>query len=78
MSNERPPAIIDAVRERIRIRHYSPRTDMTSAGWIRRYVNLCGRRHSREPDSAEITTFLTHLAVESDTLRSAALHGINF
>jgi integron integrase len=64
MSNQRPPTVIDAVRERIRIRHYSLRTEKTYIGWIRRYLTFCGRRHPRELGSLEITTFLTHLAVD--------------
>jgi integrase len=64
MSTQKPPTLIDAVREKIRIRHYSLRTEKTYVGWIRRYVTFCGRRHPRELGTIEITTFLTHLAVD--------------
>ncbi len=64
MSTERPPTVIDVVRENIRVRHYSLRTEKTYIGWIRRYINFCGRRHPRELGTTEITTFLTHLAVD--------------
>jgi integron integrase len=64
MSSERRETLIDVVRKNIRIRHYSMRTEKTYIGWIRRYVNFCGRRHPRDLGSLEITTFLTHLAVD--------------
>jgi integron integrase len=64
MSSERRQTLIDVVRENIRIRHYSLRTEKTYIGWIRRYVNFCGRRHPRDLGTVEITTFLTHLAVD--------------
>src|SRR5690606_9404623 len=59
-----PPTLFGAVREQIRLRHYSLRTEDTYIEWIRRYVRFCGGRHPRELGASEITTFLTHLAVD--------------
>jgi len=58
------PTVIDVVRENIRLRHYSIQTEKAYIGWIRRYIRFCGSRHPRELGSAEITTFLTHLAAD--------------
>jgi integron integrase len=58
------PTLIDVVRENIRLRHYSIQTEKAYVGWIRRYVRFCSGKHPRDLGSNEITTFLTHLAVD--------------
>lgn len=60
----RPLSLLAAVRDQIRLRHYSLRTETTYIGWIRRFVRFCGGRHPRELGTLEIETFLTHLAVD--------------
>jgi integron integrase len=75
------PTVIDVVRENIRIRHYSLRTEKTYSGWIRRYISFCGRRHPRDLGTLEITTFLTHLAVDrkvSASTQNQALQSLIF
>lgn len=64
MEGPKPLTLFAAVREQIRLRHYSLRTENTYLEWIRRYVRFCGGRHPRQLGPAEITTFLTHLAVD--------------
>jgi integron integrase len=46
------------------LRHYSLRTEKSYLGWIRRYIRFCGGSHPRQLGASEITTFLTHLAVD--------------
>jgi integron integrase len=58
------PSVITVVRENIRLRHYSIQTEKAYVGWIRRYIRFCGQRHPRDLGTIEITTFLTHLAVD--------------
>ena len=58
------PRLLDRVREAIRTRHYSRRTEKTYVAWIRRYVLFHGKRHPAEMGPAEITQFLTSLAVK--------------
>jgi len=45
-----PPALrlLDQVRARIRVKHYSIRTEETYVDWIRRFVLHFGKRHPRE------------------------------
>src|SRR5471030_3190482 len=45
-----PPALrlLDQVRARIRVKHYSIRTEETYVDWIRRFVLHFGKRHARE------------------------------
>jgi site-specific recombinase XerD len=56
--------LIDAFREAIRSRHYSPRTEQTYWYWIRYFVFFHGKRRPREMGAAEVTAFLTWLATE--------------
>src|SRR5687767_13491930 len=60
------PKLLDQVRAVIRSKHYSRRTEATYIDWITRYVRFHKTRHPRELGSADITAFLTHLAVECD------------
>lgn len=64
------PRLLDAVRERLRARHYSYRTEQQYVAWIRRYVLFHGKRHPAEMAAAEIEQFLTHLAVERNVSAS--------
>jgi integron integrase len=57
------PRLLDQVRDRIRLKHYSIRTEDTYIEWIRRFVLFHGKRHPREMGAAEVEGFLTHLAV---------------
>jgi hypothetical protein len=58
------PRLLDRVREAIRTRHYSRRTEKAYVAWIRRYIFFHGKRHPADMGAAEITRFLTSLAVE--------------
>ncbi|MET0280842.1 MAG: integron integrase [Steroidobacteraceae bacterium] len=64
MESPRPTTLFGAVREQMRLRHYSLKTEKSYIGWIRRYVQFCGGRHPRQLGAMEATTFLTHLAVD--------------
>ena len=60
-----PPRLLDRVREAIRARHYSLRTEEAYVGWIRRFILFHKKRHPLEMAEPEINAFVTHLAVES-------------
>ena len=60
----RPPKLLDRVRAAIRARHYSRRTERAYVGWIRRFIVASGRRHPAAMGAAEVTSFLTALAVD--------------
>ena len=61
-----PPSIplLDKVRERIRLKHYSIRTEQAYVDWIRRFILFHGKRHPAEMGGSEIVAFLTYLAIE--------------
>lgn len=65
-----PPRLLDQVRELLRARHYSLRTEESYLSWIRRYIHYHHRRHPREVGPAGITPFLTHLAIEEHVAAS--------
>ena len=56
------PKLLDQVRDVIRRKHFSIRTEQTYVDWIKRYIFFHGKRHPNEMAEAEITAFLTHLA----------------
>ena len=60
----RKPRLLDAVRQEIRLRHYSRQTERAYVGWIRRYILFHGKRHPAEMGAEEVTRFLSSLAVE--------------
>ncbi|WP_228016509.1 phage integrase N-terminal SAM-like domain-containing protein [Leptolyngbya ectocarpi] len=59
----RPRKLLDQVRDAIRLRHYSYRTEETYVQWIRRYILFHNKRHPKDMGIPEIEAFLTHLAV---------------
>jgi len=65
-----PPKLLDRVRDKIRLKHYSIRTEQSYVQWVRRYILHHGKRHSAEMGAAEVEAFLTHLAVEGNVSAS--------
>lgn len=55
--------LLDQVRGKIRLKHYSIRTEQAYVDWIKRFILHFDKRHPRELGSAEVEAFLTHLAV---------------
>ena len=64
------PKLLDRVREAIRVRGYSIRTEESYTDWCRRYILFHGKRHPADMGAAEATAFLTHLAVQRDVASS--------
>ncbi|QXP85762.1 integron integrase [Methylococcus sp. ANG] len=58
------PKLLDQLRNKIRLKHYSLRTEQAYVDWARRYIFFHGKRHPAEMGAAEVEAFLTHLAVE--------------
>jgi integron integrase len=64
------PKLLDLVRDRIRVKHYSIRTETSYVQWIKRFILFHNKRHPREMGAAEVEAFLTHLAVAGDVSAS--------
>ena len=60
------PRLLDTLRRAIRLRHYSLRTEAVYVDWVRRYIRFNDTRHPIEMGAAEVSAFLSHLAVERD------------
>jgi hypothetical protein len=60
----KPRKLLDHVRDTLRVKHYSIRTEKTYVSWIRRYILFHDKRHPNDMGAREIEAFLTHLAVE--------------
>jgi integron integrase len=69
--------LLDQVRERMRVRHLSYRTEQTYIEWIRRFLRFHGMRHPREMGVAEVEAFLTHLAVDRNVSASTQNQALN-
>jgi integron integrase len=57
------PRLLDRVRGTLRARHYSPRTERSYVGWIKRFIFFHGKRHPAELGAPEVGQFLTMLAM---------------
>jgi hypothetical protein len=87
-SNQRPaecvaqaPKLLDQVRQAIRARHYSKRTEKTYVDWIKRFIYFHGKRHPLQMGEPEINRFLTDLAIRkkvSASTQNQALSAILF
>jgi integron integrase len=62
--------VLQQVREAIRVRHYSYRTEQAYIGWIERFIRFNHGRHPGELSEKEIGKFLTHLAVRENVAAS--------
>lgn len=58
------PRLLDRVRQELRLRHYSARTEAAYVHWIRRFVLFHGKRHPAGLGAPEIVAFLSDLACE--------------
>ena len=58
------PRLLDRVRDKIRSKHYSLRTEQAYIDWIKRFIHFHGKRHPAELSAPDVEAFLTHLAVE--------------
>jgi hypothetical protein len=60
---DKPPRLLDQMRDALRARHYSLRTERAYLAWVRRFIYFHHVRHPAEMGEVEINAFLTHLAV---------------
>jgi integron integrase len=66
----RPKKLLDQVRDAIRLKHYSYRTEQSYVAWIRRFILFHNKRHPKEMGHAEVEAFLTSLAVNGQVSAS--------
>lgn len=79
--DQRQPRLLDRVRERIRVKHYSRSTEKTYIYWIRWYIHHHGLRHPKDMGATEVEAFLSHLATVrqvSAGTQNQAMHALLF
>jgi len=77
----RSKRLLDRVRDAIRLKGYSVRTEEAYADWIKRFILFHDKRHPREMGYSDVRAFLLHLAVEETVAASTqnqALNGLLF
>lgn len=62
--------LLDQVRDRIRVKHYSIRTEQVYLGWIKRFILFHGKQHPLTLGAPDVERFLSHLAVEGKVAAS--------
>jgi integron integrase len=76
-TSKKSSPFLDQVRTAIRMRHYSIRTEKAYVDWIKRFILFHGRRHPKELGDAEVTAFLSHLAVAGKVSASTQNQALN-
>jgi integron integrase len=71
------PKLLDVVRQKIRLKHYSIRTEEAYVGWIKRFILFHGKKHPKDMGQKEVESFLTHLAVEGNVAASTQNQAFN-
>jgi len=69
--------LLDQVRDVIRLKHYSIRTEETYVNWIKRFILFHNKRHPSEMGEQEISEFLTHLAVDERVAAATQNQALN-
>lgn len=75
------PKLLDRLREALRSRHYSRRTEQAYCHWVKRFIFFHNVRHPAEMAEPEINAFLTHLAIKekvSASTQNQALSALLF
>ncbi len=75
------PKLLDQVRDELRVRHYSLRTEKSYTSWIKRFILFHNKRHPNEMGADEIRAYINHLAVKehvSSSTQNQAFQAILF
>ena len=72
-----PKKLLDRVRDSIRVRHYSIRTEEANVQWIRRFIVFHQKRHPSEMGLTEVRAFLDHLVLEENMAASTQNQAFN-
>jgi hypothetical protein len=76
-----PPKLLDQLRDKVRLKHYSPSTERQYVHWVKRFVLFHNKRHPMDMGAAQVEAFLTHLAVDgnvSSSTQNQALSALLF
>ncbi len=75
--NHHPKKLLDCVRDVLREKHYSIRTEQVYVDWIKRYILFHNKRHPHDMGAPEIEAFLIHLAVDLNVAASTQTQALS-
>jgi integron integrase len=64
------------MRDNLRLRHFSPRTEEAYLSWVRRFIRFHGLKHPRKMGDEEVTAYMSHLAVEREMAPSTLIQAL--
>ena len=70
--------LLDQVREIIRLRHYSLKTEKAYTNWIKRFILFHNKKHPKNMGETEIREYLSHLAIEQNVSSSTQNHPVRY
>jgi integron integrase len=76
-SAEEHSPFLRRVREAIRVRHFSIRTEEAYVQWTKRFIVFHGKQHPAQLGEAHVAAFLTHLAVEGQVAAATQNQALN-
>ncbi len=76
-TQKRPQKLLDQLRDTIRRKHYSIRTEQAYVSWAKRFILFHNKRHPREMGREEVEAFLTYLAVQRRVAASTQNQALN-
>lgn len=77
MAGRKSSPFLESVREAIRVRHYSIRTERAYLDWTKRFILFHAKRHPKDMGEGEVAAFLTHLAVNRNVAASTQNQALN-
>lgn len=81
MQTNTKPKLLDVMRDKIRLKHYSLKTEKSYLSWVKRYILFHNKKHPVDMGKIEIEQFLTDLAITrnvSPTTQNQAFNAILF
>jgi len=70
-STQKGKKLLDQLRDALRTKHYSYRTEQTYMDWCKRYIIYHNKRHPAQMGVPEIQAFITHLATDRNMAASS-------
>jgi integrase len=77
MTQQPSVKLLDLVRQRIRLKGYSIRTEKSYTQWIRRFIFFHNKRHPKLMGKTEIEAFLSHLVIHRNVSPSTQNQAFN-
>jgi len=75
--DSRRSPLLERVRDAVRVRHYSIRTEQAYVLWVKRFIHYHGLRHPEVMGEREVAEFLTHLAVKAEVAAATQNQALN-